>query len=92
MFLTAKKIEGIVETNTTFNQIKYAHFLKILILKLKDDPEIESKRLVIVADIFFLPKIHFGDELRIVSGDRYTIFVVKGHQNETKVGMYWFFL
>ena len=44
------KIEGIVGTNTTFNQIKYAHFLKMLILKLKDDPEIESKRLVIVAD------------------------------------------
>ena len=43
------KIERIVDTNTILNQIKYAHFLKMLILKLKDDPEIESRRLVIVA-------------------------------------------
>ena len=44
------KIEGIVDTNTTINQTKYAHFLKMLVLKLKDDPEIESRRLVIAAD------------------------------------------
>ena len=35
----------------------------------------------------FLSEVHFGDELRIVSGDWYTLFVVKSHQNETKVGM-----
>ena len=35
----------------------------------------------------FLSEVHLGDELRIVSGDRYTLFVVKGHQNETKEGM-----
>ena len=44
------KIEGIIGTNTTFNQTKYTHFLKMLVLKLKDDPEIESRRYVIVAD------------------------------------------
>ena len=36
------KLERIISTNTTFNQIKYAHFLKILVLKLKDDSEIKK--------------------------------------------------
>ena len=44
------KIEGIIGTNTIFNQTKYTHFLKMLVLKLKDDPEIENRRFVIVAD------------------------------------------
>ena len=35
----------------------------------------------------FSAEVHFGDGLRIVSGGRYTLCVVEGHQNETKVGM-----
>ena len=44
------RIEGIVGTSTTFNQIKYAHFLKMFVSKLKNDPEVHNERLVIVAD------------------------------------------
>ena len=44
------RVEGLVGTTTTFNQNKYADFLKTLIAKLKSDPEIEDKRIVLVAD------------------------------------------
>ena len=41
---------GIVGTTKTFNQDKYAEFLRTLIVKLKSDPEIEDKRIVLVAN------------------------------------------
>ena len=34
-----------------------------------------------------ISKVHLRDELWIVSDGRYTIFVVKGHQKETKVDL-----
>ena len=35
----------------------------------------------------FSSEVHFGDELRIVSGDLSLQIECIGHQNETKVGM-----
>ena len=44
------RVEGLVGTTTTFNQEKYADFLRTLIVNVKSDPEIEDKRIVVVAD------------------------------------------
>ena len=44
------RVEGIVRTKTTFNQEKYIIFLKSLTHKLKSDPEVRNKRLIIIAD------------------------------------------
>ena len=44
------RVEGLMGTPTTFNQDKYAYFLKFLVYKLKRDSEIDNKRLVLVSD------------------------------------------
>ena len=44
------KVEGIIGTKTTFNQKKYFIFLKSLIHKLKNDPEVRNKKIIVIAD------------------------------------------
>ena len=44
------RVEGLVGTTTTFNQDKYADFLRTLIVKLKSDSEIEDKMIVLMTD------------------------------------------
>ena len=53
------RVEGIVGTKTTFNQEKYFIFLKSLIHKLKSDPEVRNKKIIVIADncIFHRTKI-----------------------------------
>ena len=34
-----------------------------------------------------ISKVHLRDELWFRSGDRYTLFVVKGHHKQSEVGM-----
>ena len=34
-----------------------------------------------------ISKVHLRHELWIDTDDRYTLFIVKGHQKETKVGL-----
>ena len=34
-----------------------------------------------------ISKVHFGDELWFRSGDRWALFVEKGHHKQSKVGM-----
>ena len=54
-------VEGLVGTTTTFNKIKYADFLKSLIAKLKNDPEIEDEKIVVVADNW---RFHRADKIK----------------------------
>ena len=53
------RVEGIVGTKTTFNQEKYFIFLKSLIHKLKSDPEVRNKKIIVIADncVFHRTKI-----------------------------------
>ena len=47
---TPEWVEGLVGTKSTFDQNKYAYFLRTLIAKLKSDSAIEDNKIVIVAD------------------------------------------
>ena len=53
------RFEGIVRTKATFNQEKYFIFLKSWILKLKSDPKVRNKNIILIIDnsIFHRTKI-----------------------------------
>ena len=44
------RVEGIMGTKTTFNQIKYTIFLKELINKMKQNSDVDPRKVTVVAD------------------------------------------
>ena len=56
------KVESIVGTKTTFNQIKYTIFLKELMNRMKQNPDVDPRKAIIVANNFRFHQINLVEQ------------------------------